>query len=71
MTALRDSHRVWAVRADLHQRAGHAEAAIADYDVAIGLADNQAERRYLEESRSRAARACAEYIPPKNTGKKG
>jgi RNA polymerase sigma factor (sigma-70 family) len=69
--SLRDSHRVWAVRADLHQRAGHAEAAIADYDVAIGLADNQAERRYLEESRSRAARACAEYIPPKNTGKKG
>jgi RNA polymerase sigma factor (sigma-70 family) len=52
---LRQSHRVWAVRADLHDRSGHARSAIADYDVAIGLADNQAERHYLEESRRRAA----------------
>jgi RNA polymerase sigma factor (sigma-70 family) len=53
---LRQSHRVWAVRADVHQRAGNSAAAIADYDVAIGLAGNQAEREYLEESRLRAAR---------------
>lgn len=52
--SLRPSHRVWAVRADLHQRAGHPTAAIADYDVAIGLAGNQAERDYLKESRRRA-----------------
>ena len=53
---LRQSHRVWAVRADVHHRAGHDTAAIADYDVAIGLASNQAERQYLEDSRRRAAR---------------
>jgi RNA polymerase sigma-70 factor (ECF subfamily) len=35
--ALGQSHRVWAVRADLHHRAGDARAALADYDVAIGL----------------------------------
>ena len=69
--SLRDSHRVWAVRADLHHRAGHAEAAVADYDVAIGLADNQAERHYLEESRRLAARSCAEDLLAKKHGKKG
>jgi len=52
---LRESHRVWAVRADLHRRAGHARAALADYDVAIAMAANRAERSYLEESRRVAA----------------
>jgi predicted RNA polymerase sigma factor len=52
---LRESHRVWAVRADLHRRAGHARAALADYDVAIAMADNQAELVYLQESRRTAA----------------
>jgi RNA polymerase sigma factor (sigma-70 family) len=45
--ALRGSHRVWAVRADLHQRAGEEAAALADYDRALELVSNQAERRYL------------------------
>jgi RNA polymerase sigma factor (sigma-70 family) len=45
--ALRGSHRVWAVRADLHQRAGDSAAALADYDRALELVSNQAERRYL------------------------
>jgi RNA polymerase sigma factor (sigma-70 family) len=45
--ALRGSHRVWAVRADLHQRAGDTAAAHADYDRALELVSNQAERRYL------------------------
>ena len=45
--SLRDSHRVWAVRADLHQRAGDTAAALADYDRALELVSNQAERRYL------------------------
>ena len=45
--ALRGSHRVWAVRADLHQRAGDSAAALADYDRALELVSNLAERRYL------------------------
>jgi RNA polymerase sigma factor (sigma-70 family) len=45
--ALHGSHRVWAVRADLHQRAGDTAAALADYDRALELVSNQAERRYL------------------------
>ena len=53
--ALRGSHRVWAVRADLHHRAGDAAAAIADYDRALELVGNQAERRYLADARRRAA----------------
>jgi RNA polymerase sigma factor (sigma-70 family) len=49
--ALRGSHRVWAVRADLHRRAGDTAAALADYDRALGLVGNQAERRYLTDAR--------------------
>jgi RNA polymerase sigma factor (sigma-70 family) len=49
--ALRGSHRVWAVRADLHRRAGDTAAALADYDRALGLVSNQAERRYLTDAR--------------------
>src|SRR5262249_7956405 len=49
--ALRGSHRVWAVRADLHQRAGDTTAALADYDRALELVSNQAERRYLAQAR--------------------
>jgi len=51
---LRDSHRVWAVRADLHRRAGNRAAAVADYDRALQLVTNQAERQYLAEARLRA-----------------
>jgi RNA polymerase sigma-70 factor (ECF subfamily) len=49
--ALRGSHRVWAVRADLHRRLGDRAAALADYDYAISLASNDVERRYLAEAR--------------------
>jgi predicted RNA polymerase sigma factor len=45
--ALRASHRVWAVRADLHRQLEDTRAAIADYDRALQLAGNDAERRYL------------------------
>jgi RNA polymerase sigma factor (sigma-70 family) len=54
---LASSHRVWAVRADVHRRAGHAAAAIADYDRALELAGNQAERRYLARARRETAQA--------------
>jgi RNA polymerase sigma-70 factor, ECF subfamily len=53
--ALRDSHRVWAVRADLYRRLGSREAALADYDKAIELVANNAERQYLLKARARAA----------------
>jgi RNA polymerase sigma factor (sigma-70 family) len=49
--ALRGSHRVWAVRADLHRRVGDAAAALTDYDRALELVSNQAERRYLTDAR--------------------
>jgi len=51
--ALRDGHRVWAVRADLHRRLGQAGAALADYDRALALVSNEAERRYLTAARNR------------------
>jgi RNA polymerase sigma factor (sigma-70 family) len=51
--ALRRSHRVWAVRADLHRRRGDHAAAIADYDQALELVTNDAERRYLAAARCR------------------
>src|SRR5260221_531370 len=41
--ALRGSHRAWAVRADLHHRAGHTAAALAHYDRALALVSNQAD----------------------------
>jgi RNA polymerase sigma factor (sigma-70 family) len=49
--ALRASHRVWAVRADLHRQLEDTRAAIADYDRALQLAGNDAERRYLIAAR--------------------
>jgi RNA polymerase sigma factor (sigma-70 family) len=48
---LRDSHRVWAVRADLHRRLADADAALADYERALRLVGNDAERRYLTGAR--------------------
>jgi RNA polymerase sigma factor (sigma-70 family) len=55
---LAGSHRVWAVRADVHRRAGHAAAAIADYDRALELAGNQAEHRYLARVRRETEEAA-------------
>jgi RNA polymerase sigma-70 factor, ECF subfamily len=54
--ALAGSHRVWAVRADVHRRAGNTAAALADYDQALDLVSNHAERRYLADARQQAAR---------------
>jgi RNA polymerase sigma factor (sigma-70 family) len=51
---LADSHRVWAVRADVHRRAGDIAAAVADYGRALELVGNQAERRYLAQARREA-----------------
>ncbi len=51
--ALRTSHRVWAVRADLYRRLADNAAAIADYDRALQLVSNDAERRYLAAARCR------------------
>ena len=49
--ALARSHRVWAVRADLRRRAGDHPGAVADYDRALALVDNEVERRYLTRRR--------------------
>jgi RNA polymerase sigma factor (sigma-70 family) len=57
--ALASSHRVWAVRAELHRRAGHTAAALADYDRALDLVSNQAERHYLAQARRQAEEAPA------------
>jgi RNA polymerase sigma-70 factor, ECF subfamily len=51
--ALARSHRVWAVRADLHRRLGHTPAALDDYQRALGLVRNDVERRYLTGARAR------------------
>src|SRR5262249_11745009 len=51
--ALTTSHRVWAGRADLHRRLSDDAAAIADYDRALRLVSNDAERRYLAAARCR------------------
>jgi RNA polymerase sigma factor (sigma-70 family) len=51
--ALRGSHRVWSVRADLHRRLGDTAAALADYDQALGLVSNDVERRYLADTSRR------------------
>ena len=51
--ALSTSHRVWAVRADLHRRLSDHAAAVADYDHALRLVSNDAERRYLAAARCR------------------
>jgi RNA polymerase sigma factor (sigma-70 family) len=55
--ALRSSHRVWSVRADLHRRLGGTAAALADYDRAIDLVSNDVERRYLADARRRLSAA--------------
>jgi len=52
---LAGSHRVWAVRADLHRRLGDREAAAADYERALKLVSNQAERQYIETALRRVA----------------
>jgi RNA polymerase sigma-70 factor (ECF subfamily) len=51
--ALARSHRVWAVRADLHRRLGHTRAALDDYQRALELVRNDVERRYLTNARAR------------------
>jgi RNA polymerase sigma-70 factor, ECF subfamily len=54
--ALAGSHRVWAIRADVNRRAGRTAAALADYDRALDLVRNDAERRYLTGARQQAGR---------------
>ena len=54
--ALARSHRIWAVRADLHRRLGDTSAALDDYERALALVRNDVERRYLADAR---ARLCA------------
>ncbi len=48
---LRDSHRVWSIRADLRARMGSTREAIADYDQALLRVTNDAERRHLAATR--------------------
>jgi RNA polymerase sigma-70 factor, ECF subfamily len=45
--ALARSHRVWAVRADMHGRLNHVSLAADDYRRALYLVTNEAERAYL------------------------
>jgi RNA polymerase sigma-70 factor, ECF subfamily len=51
--SLSGSHRVWAVRADIHRRLADWQAADADYGRALELVSNDAERRYLTQMRER------------------
>ncbi len=53
--ALARSHRIWAVRADLHRRLGHTTAALDDYQRALELVRNDVERRYLAGARASLA----------------
>jgi RNA polymerase sigma-70 factor (ECF subfamily) len=52
---LRESHRAWSIRADLHARAGNTDAALADYDQALLRVTNAAEQRHLAAARRRLA----------------
>jgi RNA polymerase sigma factor (sigma-70 family) len=49
--ALARSHRVWAVRADLHRRLNHTGRADEDYRRALALVGNEIERAYLIQAR--------------------
>jgi RNA polymerase sigma-70 factor, ECF subfamily len=49
--ALASSHRVWAVRADLHRRLNHTSRADDDYRRALQLVGNDSERAYLMQAR--------------------
>ena len=75
--ALAGSHRVWAVRAEVNRRAGRTAAARADYDRALELVANQAERRYLSEARRQVDEAArpgpgefAEPLPAREPNQK-
>jgi predicted RNA polymerase sigma factor len=49
--ALRGTHRVWAVRADLYRRLGEYGQALDEYDRALELVDNTVERSHLRDMR--------------------
>ena len=53
------------MRADLHRRLANHAAAIEDYDRALALVTNAAERRYLADARDRVA-DLSPTIPGKN-----
>jgi RNA polymerase sigma-70 factor, ECF subfamily len=53
--ALARSHRVWAIRADMHRRLNHISLAADDYRRALDLVTNEAERAYLIQARERLA----------------
>lgn len=53
--ALARSHRVWAIRADLHRRLGRTSAALSDYARALELVRNDVERRHLADAHARLA----------------
>ena len=53
--ALARSHRIWAIRADLHRRLGHTSAALSDYARALELVRNDVERRHLADVHARLA----------------
>ncbi|XVX19832.1 RNA polymerase sigma factor [Actinomycetota bacterium] len=56
------SHRPHAVEAELRRRSGEQEAALAAYDRAVALCDNEAERRHLAERRNAVAAGRTELI---------
>ena len=64
--ALARSHRVWAIRADLHRRLGHTSAALHDYSRALELVRNDVERHHLADAQTRLATA-----PDRSTPQKG
>jgi RNA polymerase sigma-70 factor, ECF subfamily len=53
--ALARSHRIWAIRADLHRRLGRTSEALSDYARALELVRNDVERRHLADAHARLA----------------
>lgn len=51
--ALARSHRIWAVRADVHRRLNHTSRADDDYQRALTLVTNETERAYLRQARTK------------------
>ena len=59
--ALCRAPRLWAIRADLRRSLGADTAALGDYDRALQLVRNDAERRYLVSARDRLGHAPQEH----------
>lgn len=64
--ALARSHRVWAVRADLHRRLHDAVSANQDYQRALQLVTNDVERAYLTRAQQQLTMRSDDVCPAPN-----